>query len=170
MGTLSFFPSKNLGGWGDGGMMLTQDDALASACGSSGCTAGPSSTITRKSGSTAGSIPSRPLLLVKLRHLRSGAARRRLAARYDELLGDIPGASRRPPIPPTSTSSTSTRFAPSAAMLLAAPGGPGDRLCGVLPDGLHLQPCFAHLGFRRGSLPQTERAMAEVLSLPIFPS
>ena len=31
------------------------------------------------------------------------------------------------------------------------------------PTGLHLQPCFAHLGFRRGSLPETERAMAEVL-------
>ena len=37
------------------------------------------------------------------------------------------------------------------------------------PIGLHLQPCFAHLGYRRGSLPETERAMAEVISLPVYP-
>jgi dTDP-4-amino-4,6-dideoxygalactose transaminase len=37
------------------------------------------------------------------------------------------------------------------------------------PLGLHLQPCFAHLGYRRGSLPETETAMAEVLSLPVYP-
>lgn len=37
------------------------------------------------------------------------------------------------------------------------------------PLALHLQPCFAHLGYRPGSLPETEQAMAEVLSLPIYP-
>jgi dTDP-4-amino-4,6-dideoxygalactose transaminase len=37
------------------------------------------------------------------------------------------------------------------------------------PLALHLQPCFAHLGYRRGSLPVTEAATAEVLSLPVYP-
>nr|MBA2626554.1 DegT/DnrJ/EryC1/StrS family aminotransferase [Gemmatimonadales bacterium] len=37
------------------------------------------------------------------------------------------------------------------------------------PTALHLQPCFSSLGYARGSLPETERAMAEVLSLPIYP-
>jgi dTDP-4-amino-4,6-dideoxygalactose transaminase len=37
------------------------------------------------------------------------------------------------------------------------------------PLALHLQPCFAHLGYRPGSLPETERAMAEVVSLPVYP-
>ena len=37
------------------------------------------------------------------------------------------------------------------------------------PVALHLQPCFAHLGYTAGSLPVTERAMAEVISLPIYP-
>jgi dTDP-4-amino-4,6-dideoxygalactose transaminase len=42
--------------------------------------------------------------------------------------------------------------------------------CGVYyPLGLHLQPCFAHLGYRRGSLPATEAAMDSVVSLPIYP-
>jgi dTDP-4-amino-4,6-dideoxygalactose transaminase len=37
------------------------------------------------------------------------------------------------------------------------------------PLALHLQPCFAHLGYRPGSLPETEAAMASVISLPIYP-
>jgi dTDP-4-amino-4,6-dideoxygalactose transaminase len=37
------------------------------------------------------------------------------------------------------------------------------------PLALHLQPCFAHLGYRPGSLPVTEAAMAEVISLPVYP-
>jgi UDP-2-acetamido-2-deoxy-ribo-hexuluronate aminotransferase len=37
------------------------------------------------------------------------------------------------------------------------------------PLALHLQPCFAHLGYRRGSLPATEAATAEVISLPVYP-
>jgi dTDP-4-amino-4,6-dideoxygalactose transaminase len=37
------------------------------------------------------------------------------------------------------------------------------------PLALHLQPCFADLGYRRGSLPVTEAATAEVISLPVYP-
>lgn len=37
------------------------------------------------------------------------------------------------------------------------------------PLALHLQPCFAHLGYRPGALPVTEQAMADVLSLPVYP-
>jgi len=37
------------------------------------------------------------------------------------------------------------------------------------PLALHLQPCFAHLGYQLGRLPETERAMAEVVSLPVYP-
>lgn len=172
VGTLSFFPSKNLGGWGDGGMMLTQDDALAERLRKLRLHGGAKQYHHEEVGfnSRLDTVQA-AILLVKLRHLAAwSGARRRLAARYGELLGDIPGV-----VTPATDPANEHIFhqytirAERRDALAEHLRGRGIGCAVYYPTGLHLQPCFAHLGFRRGSLPQTERAMAEVLSLPIFP-
>ena len=108
---------------------------------------------------------------MKLRHLEAwSAARRRHAGRYSELLQGVPGV-----VPPATDPANEHIFhqytirAERRDALAEHLRARGIGCAVYYPTGLHLQPCFAHLGFRRGSLPETERAMAEVLSLPIFP-
>ena len=172
VGTLSFFPSKNLGGWGDGGMILTQDAGVAQRLARLRLHGGAKQYHHDEVGfnSRLDTIQA-AILLVKLRHLAGwSAARRERAARYGELLQAVP-AVRTPVVDADAehifhqyTIRAERRDALVAHLRQAGIG------CAVYyPVGLHLQPCFADLGYRAGSLPETERAMAEVLSLPIFP-
>ena len=172
VGTLSFFPSKNLGGWGDGGMMLTQDDALAARLRKLRLHGGAKQYHHEEVGfnSRLDTVQA-AVLLVKLRYLESwSGARRSHAARYGDLLRGIPGV-----VPPATDPANEHIFhqytirAERRDALAAHLRDRGIGCAVYYPTGLHLQPCFAHLGFGRGSLPETERAMAEVLSLPIFP-
>ncbi|HEX6644825.1 MAG TPA: DegT/DnrJ/EryC1/StrS family aminotransferase [Gemmatimonadales bacterium] len=172
VGTLSFFPSKNLGGWGDGGMMLTQDEALARRLAKLRLHGGAKQYHHEEVGfnSRLDTVQA-AVLLSKLRHLAGwSAARRKVAARYDELLRPL-GAVVTPPVDPANEHifHQYTIRAERRDALVEHLRARGIGCAVYYPVGLHLQPCFAHLGYRAGSLPETERAMAEVVSLPVYP-
>ena len=108
---------------------------------------------------------------MKLRHLAAWtAARRDNARRYHEMLEDV-AAVRLPASAPGNvhvwnqfTIRTERRDA-----LRAHLEGQGIGTAVYYPEPLHLQPCFAELGYRLGDLPVAEALCGEVLSLPIFP-
>jgi dTDP-4-amino-4,6-dideoxygalactose transaminase len=172
VGTLSFFPSKNLGCWGDGGMIVTQDDALAARLRRLRTHGGNRQYHHDEVGfnSRLDTLQA-AVLLAKLPHLAAwSSARRKMAARYTEAFAGHPGI-RPPGVDPVNehifhqyTLRADRRDALVAHLREQGIG------CGVYyPLGLHLQPCFAHLGYRPGSLPETERATASVVSLPVYP-
>ena len=171
-GTLSFFPSKNLGGWGDGGMILTSDAALAERLARLRLHGGAKQYHHDEVGynSRLDTLQA-AILLVKLRHLAEwSAARRARAARYDELLRTTPEVTV--PVVDAPGEHIFHQYTIRAERRDALVAHLRERQIGCAiyyPVGLHLQPCFASLGYRRGSLPETERATAEALSLPIFP-
>jgi dTDP-4-amino-4,6-dideoxygalactose transaminase len=172
IGTFSFFPSKNLGGWGDGGMIVTQDEAIAKRL-----------MMLRTHGSTKTyfhefvGYNSRldtlqaAALLVKLPLLAGwSAARRANAAWYDRAFADVPEIVT-PFVDPRSESiyNQYTIRVPRRDALMAHLKAQGIGCAVYYPLPLHLQPCFAYLGYIEGQCPEAERASAEVLSLPVFP-
>jgi dTDP-4-amino-4,6-dideoxygalactose transaminase len=176
-GCLSFYPSKNLGGLGDGGMVLTDDAAVAARIRQErhqGQT-GPYEHASLGLCSRLDALQA-AALAVKLRHLDAwNAARRRVAEAY------------------TARFAEAALAAPRGPLVLPEPGGEAhtfhqyvircrerDRLrahlteCGIgtqvyYPRPLHLQPALADLGLRAGAFPEAERAAREVLALPIYP-
>ncbi len=177
VGCLSFYPTKNLGGCGDGGMLTTNNADLAqrlrlfAAHGMS----------PRYHHQVVG-INSRldtmqaAMLRVKLRHLDHWTeARQGNAARYDRLLTEA-GLEGRIGLPAFDQASRHVWNQYS----IRVPDGGRDDLRMWLTEGqigseiyypipLHLQTCFESLGYGEGSLPQSERAANEILNLPIFP-
>jgi dTDP-4-amino-4,6-dideoxygalactose transaminase len=172
---LSFFPSKNLGGFGDGGAVVGRDAALAEKM-----------RILRVHGSkpkyyhhvVGGNFRLDALqaavLSVKLPYLDGwAAARRRNAARYDEHLAPLAerGLVATPQVTPGAEHVYNqyvirTGRRDELAAYLAA-RGIGTAV--YYPRPLHLQPCFADLGYGPGDFPESERACAEVLALPVGP-
>jgi dTDP-4-amino-4,6-dideoxygalactose transaminase len=175
-GCFSFFPSKNLGGAGDGGLISTNDDAMAERL-----------RMLRVHGSkkryhheilgTNSRLDAlqAAILRVKLRHLDKWTeGRRNRAERYRRAFVER-----------------------QLALFLMLPTDPGERLyhiynqftirCGFrdelkdflgtnsipteiyYPLCLHLQPAFAYLGYQEGNFPVSEKASEEVLSLPVYP-
>ncbi|MCU0620228.1 MAG: DegT/DnrJ/EryC1/StrS family aminotransferase [Gemmatimonadales bacterium] len=172
VGTLSFFPSKNLGGWGDGGMMLTRDEALAGRLARLRLHGGARQYHHEEVGynSRLDTLQA-AVLLVKLRHLdRWNDARRARAARYDAAFTGHAAV-----CPPRVDAANEHIYHQYTIRVdrrdeLLAHLKARDIGCAVYyPLPLHLQPCFAHLGYRPGRLPVTEQAMTSVLSLPIYP-
>jgi dTDP-4-amino-4,6-dideoxygalactose transaminase len=172
VGALSFFPTKNLGGWGDGGMIVTQDEALAERLRRLRTHGGAKQYHHQEIGfnSRLDTIQA-AVLLAKLPHLEGwSAARRERAARYSEAFAGMTGVCP-PKIDPANEhifhqyTVRAERRDALAAHLMAQ--GIGSAV--YYPLALHLQPCFAHLGYRPGSLPATEVATSTVLSLPIYP-
>ena len=175
VGTTSFFPSKNLGGLGDGGALITRDAdraALLHQLANHG--------QSRKYYHQHIGLNSRldtlqaALLRVKLRQLPANtAARQAVAARYDAALADIPGI-----VIPARDPRSSHVFHQYTVQVTEA--GRRDDLqhflkkCGVptmiyYPLPVHAQPAYAYLGYRAGQFPVAERLCAAVLSLPIHP-
>jgi dTDP-4-amino-4,6-dideoxygalactose transaminase len=172
IGTFSFFPSKNLGGYGDGGMMVTQDDALATRLRRLRVHGGAKQYFHDEVGfnSRLDALQA-AVLSAKLPHLESWSAGRRAnAAYYDQAFAGVDGITT-PYVQPGNESiyNQYTIRAQRRDELQAflKEKGIGSSIYYPLP--LHLQPCFAYLGYGQGSMPESERAAADVLSLPIYP-
>lgn len=172
IGTYSFFPSKNLGGYGDGGMMVTQDEALFEAL-MKLRTHGSRRTYYHEIVGYNSRLDAlqAAVLRAKLPHLEAwSAARRRNAAYYDAAFADVAEIGT-PWVDPANTSiyNQYTIRVPRRDELQAylKERGIGSNVYYPLP--LHLQPCFAYLGYTEGQCPEAEKAAKEVLSLPVFP-
>jgi dTDP-4-amino-4,6-dideoxygalactose transaminase len=174
IGCFSFFPSKNLGCFGDGGLVTTNDDKLAAklrmlrAHGSE-----PKYYHHIVGGNFRLDAIQAAVLRVKLPHLdRWTEARRENAARYDRMFAaaGLPRERLRTPVRAHAghvynqyTIRTSVRDGLREHLHARHIGSEV-----YYPLPLHLQPCFAYLGYKRGDFPRTELATAEVLSLPIY--
>lgn len=185
LGTYSFFPSKNLGGFGDGGMVVTNDDVLANHVrllrnqGQS-----PKYNSVALGGNFRLDALQAAILRAKLPRLDGwNAARARNAARYRELFAQ---SSVRVAVGP-SLDQASEIALPSVGegrrhvfhhfvirakrrdelRAFLATRGIGTEVYYPIP--IHLQPAFAHLGYGPRRFPEAERAAAESLAIPIYP-
>ena len=171
MSGFSFYPGKNLGACGEGGALVTNNDAYAARAKS-----------LREHGSTQRYYHDEvgfnyrmegiqgAVLGVKLKHLDAWTkGRRRVAKRYHELLADTP---LQLPL--------EASWAESVYHLYVVRHPRRDELkkhleankvgCALhYPMPLHLQKCYASLGYKEGSFPVAEKAARECLSLPIYP-
>jgi dTDP-4-amino-4,6-dideoxygalactose transaminase len=174
-GCFSFFPSKNLGGAGDGGMITVNDTALRDKL-----------KILRDHGSPRQyeyqyvGVNSRldslqaAILRVKFRYLDQWAAgRRRNAKRYAELFAEYGLAAQvKLPVELAQHFHIYNQYTIRVArrdQLQQHLKQAGIPTAIYYPHSLHLQPAFSGLGYPEGSFPETERACREVLSLPIYP-
>ncbi len=177
IGCFSFYPTKNLGGAGDGGMLTSNSDKLADRL-----------QLLRGHGMRPRyyhevvGINSRldsfqaAVLNVKMKHLdRWTTMRQTNADRYAQMFA-AEGLDDRLGLPQTA----SGRRHVWNQYVIRVPDGRRDALRAHLteakigtdiyyPLGLHQQQCFGYLDYRPGDLPETERAAEEVLALPIFP-
>lgn len=174
IGCFSFFPSKNLGGYGDGGLVTTGDAVLASRFRSLRV----HGSRTRYFHDEVG-LNSRldelqaAVLRVKLRHLDAWTgARQRNAAAYTRRLEAAGLPLRLPRAPEGVTRHAYNQYvvrAPRRDELRAylAAHGIGCEIYYPLP--LHRQPCFEYLGYKEGDFPVSEQCAGDVLALPVYP-
>lgn len=170
LGCFSFYPGKNLGAYGEGGMVVTSNPEYARALrmlrdwGQE-----------RKYHHTVKGYNYRmeamqgAILRVKLRHLEAWTeSRRARAARYDKLLADC---EVQPPIALPDNRHVYHIYAVRAAernALQQALHGHGIQTGIHYPVPVHLQEAYADSGYRSGDLPCTEQAAGSVLSLPMY--
>lgn len=175
LGAISFFPTKNLGGYGDGGMVTTNDDAQAERL-SRLRVHGAGTTYYHDEVGLNSRLDAlqAAVLRVHLRHLDECIEERRLAAdRYKMLLAeqDLGDLVRTPEETPGNwhTYHQYVIRAQRRDELIAylTQSGIAARIYYPLP--LHLQKCFAFLGGKPGDLPESEALAHECLALPIFP-
>jgi dTDP-4-amino-4,6-dideoxygalactose transaminase len=172
----SFFPTKNLGGAGDGGIITTDDADIAARLRSLRVhgDAGGYNHVEVGFNSRLDSLQA-AVLRVKLRHLESWTeGRQQNAARYGELFRSLDlMSSVEPPVTATDRRHVFNQYtlrvgggARDAVMEYMRAEGVG---CAVYyPIPLHVQKCFEYLGYKAADFPESQRAAAEVLSLPIF--
>ncbi|MGB2822941.1 MAG: DegT/DnrJ/EryC1/StrS family aminotransferase [Phycisphaerae bacterium] len=172
IGCFSFYPSKNLGGLGDGGIITTQDEELADRlrqCRNHGC--GVKYFHEWVGGNFRLDTLQAAGLLVKLGHLDAWSAGRRAnAALYDELFADI-----EPLVTPKVAEGNVSIYnqyvirVPRRDELREFLTDSGIGTMVYYPLSLHQQECFAELGYKGGDFPVSERAAVETLALPIYP-
>jgi dTDP-4-amino-4,6-dideoxygalactose transaminase len=169
---LSFYPTKNLGAYGDAGMVVSNSAELAARI-----------RMLRNHGQTSKYLSSEPgwnsrlddlqaaILRVKLRHLAEWQqARRSNAAEYTRLLQQVGGV--MPPLEPDGFEHVYHQYTIRCERRDTLQQHLAARKIGstvYYPHPLHLQPLYASLGHRPGDFPHAERAAQEVLSLPMFP-
>jgi len=175
--TFSFFPTKNLGAYGDGGMIVTSNAAVSESC-----------QVLRKHGSKKKyyhevvGINSRldelqaAILNVKFKRLKTYIEKRKaIAFKYAELFREK-GLEEVIVFPEVKDDNTHVYH----QYVIRVKSGNRDALREILtekgigtsvyyPKPLHLQPCFEYLGYKEGDLPVAEKACFETLALPIFP-
>jgi dTDP-4-amino-4,6-dideoxygalactose transaminase len=172
IGTFSFFPSKNLGGYGDGGMIVTQDETIFNRL-MRLRTHGSVQTYFHEEVGYNSRLDAlqAAVLLAKLPHLAAWSAKRREnAAFYTAAFADI--AEIVPPFIDPANESIYNQYTIRVDKRDALKDhlkakGIGHSVYYPLP--LHLQPCFAYLGYKEGAFPEAEKASKEVVSLPVFP-
>ena len=175
-GCFSFFPSKNLGGAGDGGLITTNDPARAERLrvlrGHGGKTKYFHDILGTNSRLDALQAA---VLRVKLPHLDAWAAgRQNRAERYRRLFAEngLTSFVTCPPEPPANFHHVYNQFTIRVPLrddlkeFLRGVGVPTEI---YYPLCLHLQPAFRYLGYKAGAFPIAEKASSEVLSLPVFP-
>jgi dTDP-4-amino-4,6-dideoxygalactose transaminase/acetyltransferase-like isoleucine patch superfamily enzyme len=171
LGCFSFYPGKNLGAYGEGGIVVTRDPAHARTLGMLRDWGQEQKYVHRLRGfnyrmeTLQGAV-----LRVKLRHLPAWtAARRARAARYDRLLAGLP-------LEPPATLPGRRHVYHVYAIRVRNRDAVGETLArhsvhiGIhYPRPVHLQPAYADLGYGAGDFPHSEAAAGEVLSLPLYP-
>lgn len=169
---LSFYPTKNLGAYGDAGMVVSNSAEIAARI-----------RTLRNHGQTSKYLSSEAgwnsrldelqaaVLRVKLRHLAEWQhARRSNAAEYTRLLQQVPGV--MPPLEPEGLEHVYHQYTIRSERRDALRQHLSARKIGstvYYPHPLHLQPLYAPLGHKPGNFPHAERAAQEVLSLPMYP-
>lgn len=169
---LSFYPTKNLGAYGDAGMVVSNSAEIAERI-----------RTLRNHGQTGKYLSSEAgwnsrldelqaaVLRVKLRHLAEWQrARRSNAAEYTRLLQHVPGV--MPPFEPEGFEHVYHQYTIRSERRDALQQHLAERKIGsavYYPHPLHLQPLYAALGHKPGNFPHAERAAQEVLSLPMYP-
>ena len=173
IGCFSFFPSKNLGAFGDGGMVVTDDEALADTL-----------RILRAHGSkpkyyhriVGGNFRldaiQAAILRVKLRYLKSWTESRRANAQNYRRLFEEAGCLEQVTLPADVVGHIYNQFViqvPDRDRLqtFLRDQGIGTEVYYPLP--LHLQECFASLGYKKGDLPHAEQAALSSLAIPVYP-
>ncbi|MFC2038137.1 DegT/DnrJ/EryC1/StrS family aminotransferase [Chloroflexota bacterium] len=171
VGCLSFYPTKNLGAYGDAGMAVTCNPQMAERL-----------DVLRRHGGRVKYYHERlgynsrldelqaAVLRVKLRHLEEWTVeRRRVAAAYDHLLADLPVTTpyRAPRMRHIYHQYTIRAPRRDELQTFLKDRGIGSMIYYPLP--LHLQGMYADLGLAEGSFPEAEQAAREVLSLPVYP-
>ncbi|HWP34036.1 MAG TPA: DegT/DnrJ/EryC1/StrS family aminotransferase [Thermodesulfobacteriota bacterium] len=178
IGCFSFFPSKNLGGAGDGGLCTTDDARLAARLSALRVHGSRRPYEHEEVGVNARlDALQAAILRVKLRHLEGWhAARAANAERYRRLFREAGLAAPAGPVELPADGAPHRHVyhqfvvrVPARDALRAALTAAGIGCAVYYPRPLHLQPCFAHLGYREGAFPQAERAARETLALPIYP-
>lgn len=177
-GCFSFYPTKNIGGAGDGGLVTTHDDERAAhvrRLRTHGAEPGSSIHVDCGFNARMGELQA-AYVNAKLERLAEWTAARDAAAlRYAERLAPLKAASRLEfPVPTRSPAHVWHQFVVRIARgreeVRAHLGAVGIETRIFYPTPVHLQPCFADLGYRRGVLPVAERLADEALSLPLFAS
>ncbi len=177
-GAFSFFPSKNLGGYGDGGMITVRNSEMAERLRALRVHGAKQKYFHDWVGTNSrlDSIQA-AVLLVKTRYLDTwNRQRAEVAARYHRLFQQTPlveaGIVQLPEQSPDSTRHVWNQYTlrvrnRNELRSYLTEQGIGTAI--YYPLSLHLQKCFADLGYQEGDFPEAEKAQQEVLSIPMYP-